>query len=64
MKVGSAARTIDVAPGTNIQGALDNAGISAEGMQVSRNGTGSSLSAEVVENDVIMVNPKVTGGAR
>jgi sulfur carrier protein ThiS len=62
LKLGYAAREIDVSQGLTVEESIRASGMDDSGFKITVNGVGAELSALVRENDVIALVPKVEGG--
>jgi len=63
LKLGYAAREVEVSEGTTVDEAIRASGMETGGYKVTLNGVGADLSAQVREGDIIALTPKVEGGA-
>jgi len=62
LKLGHAAKEVEVGAGTTVEEALQASGMEQDGYSVTVNGVGANLSASTREGDVIALVPKVEGG--
>ena len=62
LKLGHAAKEVEVGSGTTVEEALEASGMAQDGYSVTVNGVGANLSASAREGDVIALVPKVEGG--
>lgn len=63
LKLGHAAKEVDVPAGSSVEEAIKASGFDTEGFSISCNGSGAMLSSPVHEGDVIALVMKVEGGA-
>ena len=63
LKLGYAAREVEVSEGTTVEEAIRASGMDVGGYKVTLNGVGADLNAQVREGDIIALTPKVEGGA-
>jgi len=62
LKLGHAAKEVDVPAGASVEEAIEASGFETDGYAITTNGTGAMLSSPVHEGDVIALVPKVEGG--
>ena len=62
LKLGQAAKELDIPSGTTVEEAINMSGFSMDGYSVALNGTGANLSAHVQEDNIISLVPKIEGG--
>ena len=62
LKLGYAAREVEVSEGTTVDEAIRASGMESGGYKVTLNGVGADLSALVRDGDIIALTPKVEGG--
>jgi sulfur carrier protein ThiS len=62
LKLGQAAKELDVPAGTTVEEAINMSGFSIDGYSVALNGTGANLSAHLQEDNIISLVPKIEGG--
>ena len=62
LKLGQAAYSVEVPPGSNVGSALETAHLPTDGYSLSLNGLGASREAVLTEGDVVALIPKVVGG--
>jgi len=62
LKLGYAAREVEVGEGTTVDEAIRASGMEGGGYKVTLNGVGADLSALVRDGDIIALTPKVEGG--
>ena len=63
LKLGHSAEEVEAAAGASVQDVLDQSSLEREsGYQVTVNGVGAMLTAQIREGDVIALVPKVEGG--
>ena len=62
LKLGQAAKELDIPAGTTVEEAINMSGFSQDGYSIALNGTGANLSAHVKEEDIVSLVPKIEGG--
>ena len=62
LKLGQAAKELDIPAGTTVEEAINMSGFSIDGYSIALNGTGANLSAHVQEDNIISLVPKIEGG--
>lgn len=62
LKLGQAAKELDIPAGTTVEEAINMSGFSIDGYSVALNGTGANLSAHVKDEDIVSLVPKIEGG--
>lgn len=63
LKLGHAAQEFhNISPGSTVNSILDEAACTTAGYQLSLNGLGCALDAQVNDGDVVTMVPKVEGG--
>ena len=64
LRLGHSATHADAPEGSTVQDVLLQAGMPSEGYSISVNGLGSSLTAQLMDGDVVCLTPKVEGGCQ
>ena len=59
---GDPSHVVYVAPGSSVRECIEEAGLTTTGYQITRNGRGTTPDATVEDNDLLLLNTKVTGG--
>jgi sulfur carrier protein ThiS len=63
LKLGHAAKEVEVPAGATAEEAIKASGFEIDGFACLTNGVGAMLSSPVHDGDVIVLSPKVEGGA-
>ena len=62
MKLGYAAKEVDLDERTGVEEEIEQSGMDGGGCKVTLNGVGADLSVRVKEGDILALVPKVEGG--
>lgn len=63
LKLGHAAQEFhNISPGATVSSILDEADCTVSGYQVSLNGLGCAIDAQVNDGDIVTLTPKIEGG--